>query len=396
MTQQVFLKFQRQISFLIAISISLLHFALFLRAFLMDNWGPLGVPGMNPKFGDLKSVTSAVDCMESLQYIDVYQSNCDYWQRPFNYPPVWVDIFRFMQLNTDSVTAVGMALAVSTSILLGCWALYTLRRAYSIFSFLFLMIFSLSPSIFLLDERGNVDSVIFLFLSIIIHLFLRNRIKFSLIITTFAGILKVYPLFLFGSFFLICNKVSTRVYILLLLTVSLLYLAPFARIILQNTPRTHDYSFGFVYVLDAYFANDSTLLNVVKVSFGLFIIIFYVLIKKLGLPLGNYLNWKSQDLESERILLLSFPMFFLIYLAGSSFNYRIILLLPTLASLVVVNSKVGRSVVLLYLPYIFLAMRLNAYSFILDIFLFLGIFCTSIIWLHSANNLVAMKKQRLV
>lgn len=152
-------------------------------------WQDLGVPGENPSFLDLRSVTTGWDCER--RGIDVLPRNpCDPQQRPANYPRIWLQP-RHLGLGEGATVPIGIAIAVlflTTAIALtprdGS------RPVVAAFS-----AFLCTPGIMLGVERGNVDLLLFCLVVLGVHLFTRQRRISCALLVLGASILKLFPIF---------------------------------------------------------------------------------------------------------------------------------------------------------------------------------------------------------
>ena len=150
-------------------------------------WTALQIWPMQPIFADLRTVPlpSELSGADALALVRL-ESPADPWGRVFNYPEVW------------SWLMVPFAACPDRNLCLGLLLLALLTAAYVAASLTLrdrvmlglLPVFFLSPPVFLLIERGNNDSVVFLLLLVAVGIgsaFARG------LLTGVAGGLKVFP-----------------------------------------------------------------------------------------------------------------------------------------------------------------------------------------------------------
>lgn len=176
-------------------------------------WHRLGVPSKFPPFADLREVTSAFECTRQ-GYDTLLQNPCNsYSGGPLPYPRIWM---RLASLGFDQSHTVILASIFITLFYIAIWFfLGRLNLAEGCIYSLFIC----SPPVFFLIERGNVDIIIFLMLSI--SLFILARItnlyarSLAYLLILFASILKLSPIF--GIVVALQEKKKTALTILLVI-----------------------------------------------------------------------------------------------------------------------------------------------------------------------------------
>src|SRR5918994_5886802 len=73
-----------------------------------DLWRLLGVPTAHPRFLDMNVITSGWECTRQ-GYDVLVQNPCDPWDRPTNYPRIWMSL---APLGLGQSSTVALALAV--------------------------------------------------------------------------------------------------------------------------------------------------------------------------------------------------------------------------------------------------------------------------------------------
>ena len=150
-------------------------------------WAHVGVEPADKSFADLRSVTSAWDCVR--KGIQPFPNNpCDPFHRPYNYPRIWAQLGR-VGLGQGDTVPLGIAIAivffVSALAVTGPLKLWE-GAAYGAAL--------IAPATMLGVERGNVDLLLFALIVLGLLLLRRNAWAGAAPIVL-AGILKYYPAF---------------------------------------------------------------------------------------------------------------------------------------------------------------------------------------------------------
>ena len=151
---------------------------------------------LDKTFGDLRAITANSECSLS-QSTESFLEDCDPWGREFNYPRVWLDLAKFLGVRSTNTNLLGICLILLlavTFLILAFNLKYSPKfSTNSEFSDAVLRIVILcSPPSFLLAERGNIETIIFLFLVLIA--FLPTKFLWTtVVIWVLASNLKIYP-----------------------------------------------------------------------------------------------------------------------------------------------------------------------------------------------------------
>jgi hypothetical protein len=213
---------------------------------------------------------------------------------------------------------------------------------------IYLIYFFFSGSSLLLIERGNVDLIIFILLSLVA--LVGNKI-FKSILFIFSVILKLYPFF--GILYFLDNKRENILTFIILLIVSLIYFALSYNdiyYIIKNTPNTGDMSFGVDSIklnIQKHF-NYSLNSLLISISLILFILVVYFKLFK------NFLF--NKKIINKKCFLMGSSIFISIFLLGSHFDYRLILIFFMVPTIVNFNNKLLKSSLLIL---IFLSVELH-------------------------------------
>ena len=313
-------------------------------------WNKLGVPAMHPPFADLRNVTSGFECTR-LGYDVLLENPCDPLARPVIYPRVWMTIAP-LGIDQNHTIALGIVLVLLLYI-----SVFSLSGKLNYYEGLFYSLILCSPSCMLLVERGNVDIIIFLLLSLSwVMLCKSNRLigrylAYSLVF--FAAVLKLFPIF--GLTVLLKEKKKTFVVSAILFTTPfLIYCLSHSeelREISKIVPDTNSVSYGYRVIFyqvkgwlsDPYLlvGSKAILSAVIKVIF--FMASFLIGCKLVFNAIQEFKIWKSGTFQAGSITRsdeeLSFhidsfrlgcSLYIGTFMLGSVFDYKLIFLLFTI------------------------------------------------------------------
>lgn len=162
-----------------------------------------------PPFADMITITGSVECANN--GFDPYVHTAfDPWGRQYNYPKLWLSIFNFFNLGSNSTNAIAIILIYLTP--LSAIFLFKFKRKIQVIVCYFLLI---SPTILLLLERGNSDSIVFISLAVSLFYIRKGpfwntltKVYISYTIIIILAMLKIYPIFLLGL--LVYEKISLK------------------------------------------------------------------------------------------------------------------------------------------------------------------------------------------
>ena len=369
--------------------LSVVYGAVYLITFLFlkfnDRWHSLSIPVMDSEYADLRAITSAVECAGREDYIDAYSSNCDPWGRPFNYPPIWVKLFNRFGLGVDSTATVGLILAILVSVSLSYWCFIAIQSDLSIKKVIILSGFLFSPSIYLLNERANTDAIVLTLITVAFSFYVKNARKISTLIIVFASILKVFPIILLFAISLRDGSYLNRLLAFCGIAISSFYLFPFLPQILSNTPFQKEYSFGFSNLIGDFVPKDIHAQGRLVISLVVFlgaIALLFFTTKNVSI-IQRICQGSCACKSQIDFFILMWPMFVLLYTLGTSFNYRIVFLVPIVALLLRFNTSFSYITAGLFMPYIVLAIHFGPTSRLLDLTLLIAIANATIFWLST-------------
>ena len=306
------------------------------------------IPALATTFSDTMTVTNSIDCLLSGQDPYVVRS-FDPFQRVYNYPPIWLDL-RYLGITGRSTNLLGafMALLLASSLLL----LFSATRLGSALV-VFLAIVS-GPVLFAM-ERGNIDQVLFallvfgFFMIERTHDSVRTFLECSLIVV--LTILKIFPIA--AVVVLLKNRqrlLLTALTVVVSVAALLVTCGQDLPKVFANTPRVTLASFGGYTFFDAISHAIHVLPIASKINPRIALIgsvALALLSIVAGLKYRTHLDKLLPPLDFFRargcIAVSCLAIYIFVFLAGASFNYRLIFLLGVLGYLVEDMERTGTS-----------------------------------------------------
>jgi len=323
-----------------------------------ETWSRFGAGSMILKgniipFGDLIHLTSAAKCPQPIEIGEVV---CDLWGRPLNQNPLIISLMRNLRITNIEILGLASYLLFAVVIIVATRQLVSQR--WSVY------IFVLTPPLILASDRGNELITISL---IILGMFLLNQN--SLVISScgafllsFSVIFKLWPLVLVFCLIVTPNK-FVRVHVKLILILSALYWIVNYQNAFSLLEATQNGSpFGNSFGLQIFWSsNPTSQQRVIPILIALAFFIFWIL----RFPIRSQTIQKIiRDSDYGYFLLPVFFTYFVIWLAGDSFSYRMIILLP--AVLILSQEKVRSDIfsgnLLLIILFTALTARLPIFS----------------------------------
>lgn len=149
-------------------------------------WWWFGVGVLSPDFADLRTITHGIACAE--QGLDVLVDNpCDPWQRPMNYPRVWLALGR-LGVGPEDTWLIGLILVALYFV-----AVALIARPETPGQALLWALAVTSPSAMLAVERGNNDLAVFALLAFAAIAWASSRPWIAALGVVVAAALKIYP-----------------------------------------------------------------------------------------------------------------------------------------------------------------------------------------------------------
>jgi hypothetical protein len=155
-------------------------------------WRFLGFVPMNPSFADLRAYTAQVSCSEA--GIEYLEDNCDPWGREIGLLNVYIPIMRFFGFDESRTELLGNSFQVLLFIAIYILA-YALRINLKSLKHAFLMLLAMvSPPMAIAIERGQFEIVLLVFTILSCFLIYRNKQHIAYIVLGILSILKMYSI----------------------------------------------------------------------------------------------------------------------------------------------------------------------------------------------------------
>jgi len=179
----------------------------FIRA---NNWWHFfGFTVLKPSFADLRAYTSAVTCSENgTNFLIV---NCDPWRRNIGLLRIYVPPMKFFHLNESHTALIGNSMQVLLFLSIFSIA-YMLRiNLRPLKTTVITLIFLISPPFAFLIERGQLEIILFVLITLSAYLISTNKKTTAYLLLGFVSIMKLYPIFLFGFVLINLRKKNSRI-----------------------------------------------------------------------------------------------------------------------------------------------------------------------------------------
>jgi hypothetical protein len=292
----------------------------------VKTWSAFGVPSMEPHFLDLYSVPTGIETLHKGG--DPLVANpADPLRRPLNYPRIWLYLFSAARIDRGKVPALGVLFC---AFYLACISWLILHTTHALDAAI-LLLAGLTVSPLLAIERGNSDLLIFsmVFLACVVT----NKHCKSILFAV-AALLKIFPL-AGMAMDVIRRPRKERVFAAVLTGLVL------AAILLQwrdlsliraATPVYSVKSFGVLSLEQEILI--ATFQRGFLIGLGWVVVLECWLAGAFTIACAWKNPWKFDGLvgnsNSSELFSVFGAMYVFTYAVGSSFDYRLIFLLPTL------------------------------------------------------------------
>ena len=338
---------------LAAVVASLAIVVIALLCHVFEKWRWLKVPPLLPKFSDLAVVTYTSECARLTQSWTMDSPTCHPAGLPYNYPSLWVRLFKVPGVTGSHTEAIGIALFAVVAAC--CYIIVkTIARNAPKSSLVLLVFILLSPPTWLILERGNIDAIIFALLVVTVIVGKRTdgwrHVAVGLI--AIATNLKVFP----AASSLLAAGERVRVKFAMVGLFVLFggwRLISELRILQLRTPQSREKSFG-LNVLPQHLANlvgESLQSRYARAS-GLAILALAALVAVLVSRTMHAKQFRLDVLgiaaaihsnRTHRSTWLVFgTTFIFVYMIGSNWDYRLVFIYPLAAVLADVTESISR------------------------------------------------------
>jgi Glycosyltransferase family 87 len=322
------------------VTLWLVPLLIFVSAFSSDwvaTWRPLGVPSMTPHFLDLQSIPAAIETLhKGGNPLDA--NPADPLHRSMNYPRVWLYIFSAAKITRGNVSTVAL---IFCALYLTCISFLIVQTRNAVDAVI-LLLASLSAAPLLAMERGNTDLFVFavIFLACVVT---NKHLKSGLF--GVAALLKIFPIAAMVMDAIHRTKKERISAVLLTGVVLALILLQWhdLSLIRKGTPAYSARSYG-VLSLEQEFLIDTF-------QWGFLIGLGWIVVLECWLAgaLAITNAWRNpreadffiQNSRFAEMFAIFGGTYVFTYAVGSNFDYRLILLLPTLP-LVLEMARISR------------------------------------------------------
>jgi hypothetical protein len=156
------------------------------------NWPRMGILDTSVPFADMRSITSAWECVRKGQQVLVHNYCDPLGWRPANYPNLWMRL-SFLGLGQGNTTALGIGVGAA---FLG--SIFLLTGPLTLLEGLYWSLLITSPSVMLGVCRGNVDLLLFAVLVVALAAIARKGGRarsLGCALVELAAVLKLFPVF---------------------------------------------------------------------------------------------------------------------------------------------------------------------------------------------------------
>jgi hypothetical protein len=363
--------------------------SIFARALTGDwiaTWHEFHLPSMLPRFLDLNVITAGVEVLH--QGGDPLVANpADPLHRPLNYPRIWLYLFSVLGVTRGNVAIVAL---IFSGLYLACMSILIIQ-AERWLDMLVLLIASLSVAPLLAMERGNTD--LFIFSLVFLGCLSTNRTLKSWIFAV-ATLLKIYPIAAMAVD-AIRRPIKQRTLPFLLISIvvfSFVLQWHDVMLVRRNTPISGPRAYGVLALEELILPERLRRGLLIGVGWAVLLLCWgagaraiVTAWKKLPALEGSIRNSRQAEMFSVFGATYAFT-----YAIGSNYDYRLILLLPTIPLVLeMARSPIHRKLGIGYL--ILLAVAENVFVFIrgLDHLATFGLFTMvlAILTLQSRDSL---------
>lgn len=344
-------------------------------------------------FADIITITHTADCQPPTEnpYLN---GDCDPWGRLYNYPRIWLSLFKMLHLGSSADTLLGLMYMLVFAL-----AVSKLAAGRSFKELLVLLLLLISPPVLLLLERGNSDLLVFTVLILAVQGIRGNRTwpedirMYGMLLVVFVlGMLKLYPFVL--VLLLMAEPLSIRRKMLIFAGftgLALLYLYLIWEDVMHirtNTPAPLQLAYGRNVYLQALKGYESRELYSLMSVATVFVSAFIWSVFGCG---KMHRDNTTVNHVPFRLFIAGACLYTATFLLGNNFIYRLVFLLLCLPFLMVLKRK-GEFKILVNVTLLMLILRFFYhgildkflefhYRYLLDIMLSWGLFYTLLVLL---------------
>jgi hypothetical protein len=283
-----------------------------------------GVSNGGPFFGDLRIVLASADCADRIGE-SIYSANCGYI-----YGSWLIRIIQLIGLGEAQSQILGWVFLFAIGVFLGC--LVANLAIVSVRVLLLALLVFTSPPILLMVERSNIDMLIIAILVFCALCVSRGWIVNAIGLVVVASIFKFYPAPLLLWFFVSSSRWLHKLIAALSILLICFQITHDLNQMSADIPKTTYAAFGnlvfaiylesFGYTTNLFVQNGIGLLLVFLCA-----VVIYVLEKCNVLTLPRSANIFKCDSYTDAVFVIFSLVFLACFFAGTSHDYRLILLI---------------------------------------------------------------------
>jgi len=337
---------------------------------LLSDWLPLRVSKIHEShFIDLQSILTSASCYESTgnKVYQIGESNCN----NYIYGRYLLILINFLHINSVSHFVVGLVTMIILLFLMAIIAQHFYNT--NLYSKAFITLVYFSPGVWFLLERANIDSWIFILLSIAVSLMNKKFFIIGLLLLTITVTFKFYTLFIFLILLFFIKNIFHRVIILGMAALSILNLLKDLSLIESDFPFTIYSSFGSpsagIYIHEIVNLLSSVALISTNLQAHIFGLIFFSISTFIIFKLSPS-NFLISSSEGNNFFEFSFKLkvfvifgttFLSSFLFGMNYDYRLIFAIAS--SLILCENSAGYRFNYLLKALIIISFWFSAFTF---------------------------------
>jgi Glycosyltransferase family 87 len=344
-----------------------LSLALGLGLLATGRWSTFGVPTSERHFGDLLVILFTSQCSVDDPSWSIISNPCNVESSIYNYPTLWAKFFALVHIGPASASTITAVFIIVFALAVSALTYTTVGKSTQWLTLIVLSIAATSPPVLLAFERGNIDILVFGATTASILLLIRGLSRSSAVLLAFATTMKLFPA---GSILMfLANPRHKRA---TLWTYGFVTIAGLALIlrdlpsIYARTPALDGAAFGSALLPLLALSRLGVMEPVTlgkTIGIALFLLVLLLEFAWFRSPyrrshaVTTLIRELRADPAAGYLLLGGGGSFVAAYLIGPSFDYRLITLIPVIAGLSRIASRLS-----LGLAVLMLAQMLLSYS----------------------------------
>lgn len=328
-------------------------------------WSTLGVPTSERHFGDLLIILFTSQCGVNDPSWSITSNPCNAEASIYNYPTFWAKLFALVHVGPASASTITALFIIIFAMAIAALAYTAIKKTNSWLTLVVLSIAGISPPVLLAFERGNIDILVFGATTASILLLIAGLSRSSAVLLALATTMKIFPAGSMLMFLANPRRTKPTIWIYGVVTI-----AGFALIlrdlptIYARTPALDGAAFGSA-LLPLLALNQLGVVTPVTLAKVLGIAAFALLLllefawfraRSRGTrAVTTLIHTFRADPAALYLLLGGGGSFIAAYLIGPSFDYRLITLIPVIAGLCRIASRLSFGLAFLLLAQLILS-----------------------------------------